>query len=182
MNTDYPISAIKILLKEDCILTRFYPLLPYKNKLVEQLHKLGCQAKTDCMDLSDEALLAAGFPDCGMVQLFRAFLKLYDINPVKLKEIGSFCRDESEKQMYEELYHLPGVKKTRAMLYVQAGFRSLEAIAASSPQEIIARAESAIAERELPCKAPLMKEAKTHIAVARAFTGWALDMGDFPST
>ncbi len=171
MNTDYPINAINILLNEDCILARFYPLIPYKSRLVEQLQRLGLRTKTDCMALSDEALLAAGLPDSGMVQLFRAFLKLYDINPVKLKEIASFCRDEAEKKMYEELYHLPGVKKTRAVLYVQAGFRSLEALAAATPQEIIARAESVIAEKQLPCQAPLMKEAKTHIAVARAFTG-----------
>ena len=170
MNTDYKIEAMKGLLNEDCILARYYPLIPYKEKLVDGLHNTGCQTKSDCMGLSDEALLEAGLADIGMVQLFRAFLTLYDINPAKLKEITSFCQEKEEMQTFQELYQLPGVKKTRAMLYFKAGFRSLEDIAKSSPQEIIAKTGNIIREENLSLKVPLIKEVKTHIAVARAFT------------
>ena len=170
MNADYKIEVIKVLLNEDCILTRYYSLIPYKDILVENLNKMGCHTKSDCMKLSDESLLEAGLPDIEMVRLFRAFLVLYDINPTKLKEINSFCKEKEEIQSFQELYQLPGVKKTRAMLYFKAGFRSLRDIASSSPQEIIAKTENIIREENLSLKAPLMKEVKTHIAVARAFT------------
>ena len=96
MNTDYKIEAVKGLLNEDCILARYYPLIPYKEDLVDGLHNMGYRTKSDCMGLSDEALLEAGLVDIGMVQLFRAFLTLYDINPAKLKEITSFCQEKEE--------------------------------------------------------------------------------------
>ncbi len=170
LNTDYKIEAIKVLLNEDCILTRYYPLIPYKDILVESLNKMGCYTKSDCMKLSEESLLDAGLTDIGMVHLFKSFLVLYDINPAKLREISSVCKKDEEIQSFRELYQLPGVKSTRAMLYYKAGFHSLDDIAISSPQEIIAKTENIIREENLSVKAPLMKEVKTHIAVARAFT------------
>lgn len=169
-STDYKINAIKWLLCEDCILTRFYPLIPYKDILVENLYKIRCYKKSDCMGLSDESLLEAGLTDIEMVYLFKAFLTLYDINPTKLKEINSFCKEKEEIQSFQELYQLPGVKSTRATLYFKAGLRSLDDIASSSPQEIIAKTENIIRKENLSLKVPLMKEVKTHIAVARAFT------------
>lgn len=65
---------------------------------------------------------------------------------------------------------LPGVKSTRAMLYYKAGLCSLETIARSSVQDIIAKTEHVIKTEYLDLKVPLMKEVRTHIAVARAFT------------
>ncbi len=169
-NADYKIDAIKELLNEDCILTRYYSLIPYKYTLVENLKKMGCYTKSDCMKLSDENLLDAGLKDIEMVNLFKAFLALYDIKPTKLREISSICKNPDETQSFQELYQLPGVKSTRAMLYYKAGFCSLDDIAISSPQEIIAKTENVIRKENLSLKVPLMKEIKTHIAVARAFT------------
>ena len=170
MNTDYKIEAIKVLLNEDCVLTRYYPLIPYKDILVESLREMGCYTKSDCMKLSDDSLLGAGLTDIEMVRLFRMFLSLYDVKPAKLKEITTVCKENKEIQAFKELYQLPGVKSTRAMLYYKAGFQSLTDIASSSPQEIITKTESVIREENLSLKVPLMKEIKTHIAVARAFT------------
>jgi len=170
LNADYKIEAIKVLLNEDCILTRFYSLIPYKDILVQNLIKMRCHTKSDCMKLSDESLLDAGLEDAGMVQLFKSFLTLYDINPGKLKEITAVCKNAEEMQSFQELYQLPGVKYTRAMLYFKAGFRFLADIAISSPQEIIAKTEGIIRKENLSLKVPLLKEVKTHIAVARAFT------------
>ena len=170
MNTDYKIEAIKVLLNEDCILTRYYSLIPYKDILVDNLNKMGCHTKSDCMKLSDESLLEVGLPDIEMVRLFRAFLFLYDIKPAKLKEIAAVCKTEEEVHSFRELYQLPGVKSTRAMLYFKAGFQTLADIAHSTPQEIIEKTACIIREESLGLKVPLMKEVKTHIAVARAFT------------
>ena len=171
LNTDYKIEAIKVLLNKDCILTRYYPLIPYKEILVKNLKKMGCDTKSDCMKLSDETLLDAGLANTEMVHLFKAFLVLYDIKPAKLKEIASVCKNDEEIQSFQELYQLPGVKSTRAMLYFKAGFHSLADIALSSPQEIITKTEDVIRKENLSLKVPLLKEVKTHIAVAKAFTG-----------
>ena len=46
----------------------------------------------------------------------------------------------------------------------------MEMIAQSSVQEIIAKTEHVIKTEHLDLKVPLMKEVRTHIAVARAFT------------
>ena len=171
LNTDYKIEAIKVLLNEDCILTRYYSLISYKEILVENLKKMGCDTKSDCMKLSDETLLDAGLTDIEMVHLFKAFLVLYDIKPAKLREIAAVCKNDEEIQSFHELYQLPGVKSTRAMLYFKAGFHSLTDIALSSPQEIITKTEDIISKEKLSLKVPLLKEVKTHIAVAKAFTG-----------
>ena len=40
LNTDYKIEAIKVLLNEDCILSRYYPLISCKDILVENLKKM----------------------------------------------------------------------------------------------------------------------------------------------
>ena len=170
LNTDYKIEAIEVLLNEDCILARYYPLISYKDILVENLKKMGCYTKSDCMKLSEESLLDAGLMDTGMVHLFKAFLVMYDIKPAKLREITAVCKTKEEIQAFQELYQLPGVKSTRAALYFKAGFHSLLDIAVSSPQEIIAKTENEIRKENLSLKVPLLKEVKTHIAVARAFT------------
>lgn len=175
MNPDYRTEAITYLLKEDCILARFYPLITYKTRLVENLLKMHCYRKSECAALGDEALLGAGLPDVETVQLFRAFLALYDIKPAKLREIPSVCSGEEELRAFRELYHLPGVKATRAALYCKAGLCTLADIALSSPEEIIAETARVIKEENLPLKVPLMKETKTHIAVARAFTDTAAE-------
>lgn len=175
MNPNYKIEAMKILLDESCILKRYFELIPYKYILLENLKKLGCNRKSDCEMLSNEVLLTVGLKNAERVALFRAFLSLYDINTTKLKEIDSVCETPEEAASFWELYHLPGVKSTRAMLYYKAGFCSLEKIAESSPQEIITKTEQVITEENLDLKVPLMKEIRTHIAVARAFTD-ILDM------
>lgn len=172
MNSDYKVEAIDILWNEDCILQRYVPLVPYKHKIIKHLKKLGCRTKSECTELSDRSLLDIGLPDMEMVMLFRTFLGLYDAKPAKFKEIDSVCKTAEEMQSFQELYQLPGVKSTRASLYYKAGLRSLETIAQSSVQEIIAKTESVIKTENLDLKVPLMKEVRTHIAVARAFTDY----------
>lgn len=169
MHTNYKIEAIRILLKEDCILTGFYPLIPYKDSLVDNLKKLGCITKSDCEKLSDEELQQAGL-QVGLVVLFRRFLKMYDINPGKLREISKLDVSPEVAESYRELYYLPGIKCTRASLYFKAGFKALEDIAGSSVEEILEKTTKVIKEENLNLKVPLVKEVKTHIAVARVFT------------
>jgi len=172
MNSDYKVEAMDILLNEDCILQRYVPLVPYKHDIIKNLKKLGCYTKSDCMKLSDQSLLDIGLADTEMVVLFRNFLTLYDVKTTKFKEINSVCKTPEETQAFQELYQLPGVKSTRAMLYYKAGLCSLETIARSSVQDIIAKTEHVIKTEHLDLKVPLMKEVITHIAVARAFTNY----------
>jgi hypothetical protein len=172
MNSDYKVEAMDILLNEDCVLQRYIPLIPYKHDIIKNLKKLGCYTKSECMKLSDHSLLDIGLTDMEMVILFRNFLSLYDVKPTKLKEINSICKTPEEMQSFQELYQLPGVKSTRAMLYYKAGLRSLEIIAHSSVREVIEKTKYVIKTENLDLKVPLMKEVRTHIAVARAFTNY----------
>lgn len=168
-NPDYQIDAIGILLNEDCILKGFYPLIPYKDAIIERLRALGCIRKSDAVKIADEELLQAGLPEIGMVKLFRRFLVLYDPKQQKMREIEQISKNREETKIYEELYKLPGVKNTRARLYALAGFDCLEDIAHTAPETLIAACERMIAKEKLAMKPPLMKEARTHIAVAKAF-------------
>ena len=79
----------------------------------------------------------------------------YDIRSVKIQASG-----ESESTRLIEI----------SESLVEAGFRSLDDIAVSLPQEIIAKTENIIRKENLSLKVPLIKEIKKHIAVARAFT------------
>lgn len=172
MNADYQVEAINILLNEDCILKRFVPLIRYREKLVQGVQQLGCRTKSDCLRLSDDNLFLIGLPDTSMIQMFRRFLVMYDIDPKKLKEIErSNCTPE-EAAVFRELYHLPGVKLTRARLYYLAGFRSLADVACVESDEVIRRTTVVIQQGGLSLKPPLPKEVRTHIAVAKAFTSY----------
>lgn len=170
VNTNYKIEAIRYLLHENCILQGYYPLIPYKELLTERLMQMGCTRKNEATQLTDEELLHAGLPDMGLVGLFRKFLVMYDPKPQKLREINSVSKTPEEAEVFSMLYLLPGVKSTRARLYMQAGFDSLEKIAETSPEDLIGSCEAVITRECLVLKAPLLKEARTHIAVARAFT------------
>lgn len=172
VNTDYRIEAISLLLNEDCILKGYYPLIPHKDRLLEQLKMLGCRRKSDAMQLTDEQLLCVGLPDAGVVALFRRFLVMYDPKPQKMREIAAVSQTSEEEEAFEGLYLLPGVKSTRARLYMLAGFGSLEEIAAVTAESLIAACQQTIERECLNLKPPLLKEARTHIAVARAFTDW----------
>ena len=175
MNTDYRIEAISVLLNDDCILQRYFPLIPYKDDMVKNLKKIGCCTKSDCMKLSDQELLDIGLADVETVKLFRNFLCLYDAKPTKFKEISTVCESAGEEKSFKELYHLPGVKSTRARLYYKAGFGSLDKIAGSSVQEIVEKIECVMKTEKLDLKVPLAKKIRTHIAVARAFTDKEFD-------
>ncbi len=167
-NADYPIGAIDFLLNENCILKAYYPLIPYKAIVLEGLKALGCARKSDALRCSDEELLQAGLPE-GLLEMFRRFLRMYDSKPQKMREIAAVSETPEEEQAFGELYALPGLKSTRARLYMRSGFSTLEEIAAASPEGLIAACRHTIEEECLDLKAPLLKEARTHVAVARAF-------------
>ena len=170
MQTDYPLKALTILLEADCLPERYHPLLPYKMALLAELPLLGCRTKSDAEKLSDGDLLKAGLPDLQTVCLFRRFLGLYDAPRQKFREIEKIAADPAQRAAFYELYALPGVKAVRAGLYYLAGYRSLQAFAAASTEEILARTALAIREHSLSCIQPLPKDVRTQIAVAKAFT------------
>lgn len=114
----------------------------------------------------------------GMGQLFRLFLNMYDVKPGKLKEIEKVSENEEEKKSFRELYQLPGVKAVRARLYASAGYSDLISIAAASPEQIISDTEKVILQNKPDLKVPLLKEVKTHIAVAKAFTIYKTDKAE----
>lgn len=169
VNTDYRIEAIGLLLREECVLQGYWPLIPSRDTLVRELLRMGCRRKSDAQALPDEALLQAGLAE-ETLGLFRKFLALYDIRPQKMREIPAVSRTPEEEAAFRELYLLPGVKSTRARLYLRAGFGTLQAVAETTADVLTAACRELISREELKEKPPLPKEALTHIVVARAFT------------
>lgn len=168
---DYPVEALKLLLDASCLMDRYAPLIPYRDELISGLLRLGCKRKSDAERLPDDALMQLGLSCPELIRLFRRFLTIYDAKPQKWKEIPAVTSDPEMQAAFSELYYLPGVKRVRAELYYRSGYRSLAALAAAAPEDVIARTARTIADEQLACIAPLPKEVRTHIAVARAFTG-----------
>lgn len=170
LQMNYKIEAIETLLNYDCILQRYVSLIPYKSILIRNLRERSCFSKEECADLSDEVLLKMGLPDLEKVCLFRSFLVMYDAKPQKLKEIDKVCGSDEERNSFRELYLLPGVKAVRAKLYYEAGYKYLKDIALASAEQIINDTAAAIQQKKADLKVPLLKEVKTHIAVAKTYT------------
>lgn len=171
IDTNYGIEAFEFLLDKECLSKRYYPLIPLKSELVSQSEKLGYKTKNDIAKLSDCEFAVFGLQSEEKIRLMRNFLKLYDPNPQKFKEIEKLDIGEEERFAFRELYCLPGVKYTRASLYYYSGYKSLKDIADADMKEILEKTASAISEYKLSCIVPLPKEVRTHIAVAKAFTG-----------
>lgn len=169
MNANYPVEALVILLDEACLMERYHPLIPYRERLISGFQSLGCKTKDEAAALSDEALMGIGLSDPETVRLLRRFLTLYDPDPKKFREIAKVASDPEEQRAFGELYTLPGVRQARASLYYKAGYRSLSDFAGTSVEEVQKRTRQAITEYHLACIVPLPKEIRTHIAVAKAF-------------
>lgn len=175
IDTNYSIEALEILLDSSCLPGRFDSLLPYKTALLSGFRLLGCRTKKDAAELTDEDYARIGLKDTQTVRLMRRFLALYDPNPAKFREIPKVVSAPEERAAYEELYCLPGVKAVRAALYYQSGYRSIRDFAAATTAALLEKTAKTIETNSLPCTAPLPKEVRTQIAVARAFL-WAKEM------
>lgn len=171
---DYRIGAFEILLNENCILQRYYPLIPYKGILMDNLRNINCSSKSACMALPNETLIEIGLPNSEYVNLFRRFLVMYDVSDSKFRDIDAIAGNETEAKAFRELYLLPGVKSIRARLYCESGYGSLSKIACALPEQIIGDTSDLINRKGLSIKAPLLKEVRTHIAVAKTLTDFAV--------
>lgn len=170
IDTDYGIEALEYLLNKDCLAERYHPLILFKKELIERSRKLGYRTKNDIAKLSDSDFTAFGIHDEITINLLRRFLKIYDPDPKKFREIDKMNLNAEDRLAFNELYYLPGVKSTRASLYYHSGYKSLKDIANAEQNEILEKTAFAISEHKLSCIVPLPKEVHTHIAVAKAFT------------
>ncbi len=169
VNHNYNIKKILILLNENCIIARYYPLIQYKQKLVDFFISSGIETRDHCLQLSDTQLYEAGLPDSQTISLFRHFLKLYDYKGKGIKDISDTeNRSQEEIQSLLELMHLPGVKNIRANLYYHCGLKSLQDFANAEAQALQDKIASVIREEVLEYSCPLLKELRTQIAVAKA--------------
>lgn len=170
VNHNYNSKKILILLNENCITARFYPLIPYKQKLVDFFISKGIETRDEVLQLSDLQLLEAGLPDTGIIGLFRHFLRLYDYKGKGIKDISDVeNRSEEEIQSFLELMHLPGVKNIRANLYYCCGLKSMQDFADAEAEILQKKIAAVIEEKGLEYSCPLLKELRTQIAVAKAF-------------
>jgi len=162
---NYKIKAIRILLNEDCVLSKYYPLIPFKDRIIAYALENKIITKEECL----KANFSLIFNNDSLSNLFKRFLVMYD-NEEKLKILNKLNLDDDRLQAYKELFLLPGVKQTRAELYYLSGYKNLSAIASSNYEELLNEMKKAIMDNKLEIKLPLVKEVKTHIAVAKAFT------------
>ena len=169
---NYKIEAIKILLDKNCILERYYPLILFKDELIKRFKYNNIFSKEDA--LTSDNILIGIFKDDYLVNLFKKFLNMYEINKSKLKEIDKLILSKDEKESFMELYLLPGVKETRARLYYLSSLKTLKDISLKTPEEIINLTKKTINDHNLNCKEPLYKEASTHIAVAKLLTEYII--------
>ncbi len=166
----YKIEAIEILLDKDAILSRYYPLIPYKTLLVSELKKNDILTNYDCFLDSSNNILLKCLGSTELVNLFKRFLVMYEVDESKLNIINKLDISVDEKESYKELFLLPGVKETRARLYCLSGYKSLNDISSSSVIDISNNMKLAIERYNLDYSLALPKEIKTHIAVAKAYT------------
>ena len=171
IDPDYRVEALEVLLDRDRLMERYFPLIPYRDALIRGLRRLGCLTKKEAAALPDMCFSEMGLQDEAEIALLRRFFTLYDPKPSKFRELDALCTDPAKAAVLKEFYFLPGVRFIRADLYYRAGFRSLRELALSSPEEVQRHTAEAIQRDGLSCIVPLPKEARTHIAVAKAFTG-----------
>lgn len=162
-----------ILLNQDCILQRYFPLISYKKILIKNLLKKGILTKDDCLSLTDRDLLEVGLPDENMTRLFRSFLTLYDYKGKGIKDIPNI-EDKSDTTVESllELMHLPGVKSVRAVLYYRCGFKSLHDFTLFRAEQMQNSITETITRELIPCSPPTLKELRTQIAVAKVYTAY----------
>ncbi len=176
MDSDYKIRGIEVLLNEDCLVQKFYPLIKYKNQLISNLLDMGCFTKSACVNLSDNDLIKAGLPDENMVALFRCFLCHYNNKGKGIKDIkDAQIRSEEEIHSLLELMRLPGVKAVRAQLYFHCGIKTLSDFAAYDAEQLRDKITKIITKEALSCSPPFPKELRTQIAVAKVFTKYAVN-------
>lgn len=59
-----------VLLNENCILQRYFPLIQYKETLMKNLINNHYFSKTECMELPDEILIEMGLPNYEAARFF----------------------------------------------------------------------------------------------------------------
>ena len=165
----YNIEAIDVLLNEDLILQRYYPLISYKKILLEKFKENKILTNYDCLDKGHNILLEC-LGSVELLNLFNRFLTMYEIEENKLKIVDCLKISKEEKEAYKELFLLPGVKETRANLYYLSGYKCLLDFINCNEEEIIKNMNYTIKKYNLDCKAALPKEVKTHIAVAKTYS------------
>ncbi len=175
VHTNYAVQGMEILLCKDCILQRFYPLIPYKQQVIQGLLRMEKCTSGACLDMTDEEWIQAGLPDAQTAALMRAFLHLYDYKGKGVRDIpDAENKLEAECRAWMELMHLPGVKAIRAELYYRCGYRSLAEFAAADAENMRTHMEEEIARHGWNFSVPLPKELRTQIAVAKVFTQYAV--------
>ena len=172
IKNNYNIEGFAVLLNEDCISERYYPLIPYRDSITCNLAACGCRTKADCQALTDAEVVRCGLPE-GLTALFRRFLCLYDCKGKGIKDIpNAEKRSIDEICSLAELMRLPGVKAIRAELYLQCGYKSLIDIAKTDATTMRGRIAECIASKGLSSSLPQPKELRTQIAVAKVLTDY----------
>lgn len=176
-------------LELDSVISRFYPLIENKEKLLSLFKKNNMIYKNDV----NLEMLSSDFSQTTLNLLF-LYLHLYDykkrsirefeendqmlLSSLSYKSTYDILSDEREdiselvriKQL-ANLMRLPGVKYIRANLYYLTGFKDFRSFFKYNPQTIQEIISDYIIKNNRNEHVPLLKEIKTHVAVARMIEG-----------
>ncbi len=206
------VASLEVLLNENTTLTRFYPLIPIKETLVQRLLDAGIGDKYEFLERAGQLpqLAAALKLDMEVVKLLENFLHLHDFVNRRLKDVDCvntqfqeglalggvktsqdyllLCTCRTWKELSQDndgteedaqklfcicdLMRLPGVKSTRASLYYDCGYRTLEDFSCQSKEELQRYMAQYIEENQMKRSVPFPKELDTQIAAAKVLPHW----------
>ena len=96
----YKIEAIETLLDKNALLSRYYPLIPFKNALIKKLKDNGILTNYDALKESSTSVLLECLKDEKLLMLLKKFLLMYEVDEAKLRKIDSLNISDEEKKSY----------------------------------------------------------------------------------
>lgn len=163
MNDNYYVYDLISSLKRDIIMERYYPLIDFKEELIEIINRFGVVRKEEISQVViDEIEKELGK---NTSNIFTRYIHIYDFNKAKLRDIKEYT-GKKEYDSLSELLRLPGVRLLRAKLYYNSGV-TLKVLSKESTENIRAMIYDYIQRNNRTEIVPQPKEVNCHREVAK---------------
>jgi len=124
MNDNYFMDDLVGSLERDIVMERYYPLIDRKGELTTILNRNGAVRKEQVTDdVVKDIRVKLGN---SVADLFIRFIRIYDFNASKLREIKGYAGTKRYDDL-AKLLRLPGVRILRAELYINSGVNLVRA-------------------------------------------------------
>ena len=160
MDDNFYLSDLLEALRADVVLERYFPLIPHRAALDAAFRARGLVLRDEVTAPVLDSL--RGDFDDETLRLLTRYLHLYDFSKAKLREL----RGLPDEAALSELVRLPGVRRTRAEVYLRSGV-TLEVLAEKSTAEIRDMVRAYLTQEGRTETVPFPKEVNCHRAVAK---------------